>query len=116
MSFSQGKLFPFIFAALAMLSPSLAEAHSAGLDVNGWSDGFNHPLHGWDHLLVMVAVGVWAAQQRGRAGWLIPLTFVTVMATLMSRPRRATNGCPLSPGSLTRATRPSWRLVRYRMP
>jgi hydrogenase/urease accessory protein HupE len=48
--------------------------------MNGWHDGFNHPLHGWDHLLVMVAVGWWAAQQRGRAVWLIPLTFVGVMA------------------------------------
>ncbi len=80
MSFSQRRIFPLILAAVAILSPSLAEAHSAGLAVNGWSDGFNHPLHGWDHLLVMVAVGVWAAQQRGRAGWAIPVTFVTVMA------------------------------------
>jgi urease accessory protein len=37
------------------------------------------PLHGWDHLVVMIAVGLWAAQQRGRAVWLIPLTFVGVM-------------------------------------
>jgi hydrogenase/urease accessory protein HupE len=47
--------------------------------VNGWHDGFNHPLHGWDHLVVMIGVGWWAAQQRGRAVWLIPLTFVGVM-------------------------------------
>jgi hydrogenase/urease accessory protein HupE len=47
--------------------------------VNGWEDGFNHPLHGWDHLIVMIGVGWWAAQQRGRAVWLIPLTFVGVM-------------------------------------
>ncbi len=46
---------------------------------NGWHDGFNHPLHGWDHLVVMIAVGLWAAQQRGRAVWLVPLTFVGVM-------------------------------------
>jgi hydrogenase/urease accessory protein HupE len=64
---------------LAVLCPTLASAHSAGTALNGWHDGFNHPLHGWDHLLVMVAVGWWAAQQRGRAVWLIPLTFVGVM-------------------------------------
>jgi hydrogenase/urease accessory protein HupE len=64
---------------LAVLCPALASAHSAGTDLNGWHDGFNHPLHGWDHLLVMIAVGWWAAQQRGRAVWLIPLTFVGVM-------------------------------------
>jgi hydrogenase/urease accessory protein HupE len=64
---------------LAVLFPTLAHAHAAGMAVNGWHDGFNHPLHGWDHLLVMIAVGWWAAQQRGRGVWLIPLTFVAVM-------------------------------------
>src|SRR5580698_690917 len=59
--------------------PALAQAHTTGLAVNGWHDGFNHPLHGWDHLVVMIGVGWWAAQQRGRAVWLIPLTFVGVM-------------------------------------
>jgi len=62
------------------LFPVLAHAHSAGMAVNGWHDGFNHPLHGWNHLIVMIGVGWWAAQQRGRAVWLIPLTFVGVMA------------------------------------
>lgn len=38
-----------------------------------------HPLTGWDHLLAMFAVGLWAAQQRGRAVWQIPLAFVSVM-------------------------------------
>jgi hydrogenase/urease accessory protein HupE len=64
---------------LVILCPTFAHAHTAGMTVNGWQDGFNHPLHGWDHLLVMIAVGWWAAQQRGRAVWLIPLTFVAVM-------------------------------------
>ncbi|MCC6924061.1 MAG: HupE/UreJ family protein, partial [Nitrosomonas sp.] len=32
-----------------------------------WNEGFRHPLTGWDHVLVMVAVGVWAAQIRGQA-------------------------------------------------
>jgi hydrogenase/urease accessory protein HupE len=62
-----------------LLFPTLAHAHSAGMSVHGWNDGFNHPLHGWDHLIVMIGVGWWAAQQRGRAVWLIPLTFVGVM-------------------------------------
>src|SRR5208283_978235 len=62
-----------------MLVPINAHAHSAGMAVNGWHDGFNHPLHGWDHLVVMIGVGLWAAQHRGRAVWLIPLTFVGVM-------------------------------------
>ena len=65
---------------LLIFFPTLVHAHSAGGAVNGWHDGFNHPLHGWDHLVVMITVGWWAAQQRGRAVWLIPLTFVGVMA------------------------------------
>src|SRR5579872_5513526 len=65
---------------LLFLFPTLAHAHAhaGGMTGNGWHDGFNHPLHGWDHLIVMLGVGWWAAQQRGRAVWLIPLTFVAV--------------------------------------
>ncbi len=62
-----------------LLAPWSSHAHTAAGAANGWHDGFNHPLHGWDHLVVMIAVGLWAAQQRGRAVWLVPLTFVGVM-------------------------------------
>ena len=50
------------------------------LDSIGWINGFNHPLTGWDHLLTMLAVGVWAAQLRGQAVWMLPLAFVSVMS------------------------------------
>ncbi|MCX7097380.1 MAG: HupE/UreJ family protein [Methylococcales bacterium] len=50
------------------------------IDTVGWSSGFIHPLHGADHLLAMLAVGIWAAQMRGSAIWLLPLTFVGVMS------------------------------------
>src|SRR5688572_22402409 len=43
-------------ALTVILLPSLAQAHSAGHSVSGWQDGFNHPLHGWDHLLAMSIV------------------------------------------------------------
>jgi urease accessory protein len=46
----------------------------------GWSHGFSHPLMGWDHLVTMLAVGVWAAQLRGQAVWMLPLAFVGVMS------------------------------------
>jgi urease accessory protein len=42
--------------------------------------GLVQPITGIDHVLAMVAVGVLAAQFGGRALWLIPLTFVVVMA------------------------------------
>ncbi|MDA1343703.1 MAG: HupE/UreJ family protein [Proteobacteria bacterium] len=45
-----------------------------------WIHGFHHPLQGWDHLLTMIAVGIWAAQLRGVAIWMLPLTFVSVMS------------------------------------
>lgn len=46
----------------------------------GLSNGFEHPLTGWDHLLTMLAVGIWAAQLRGKAIWMLPLAFVGVMS------------------------------------
>jgi hydrogenase/urease accessory protein HupE len=69
-----------LFLLVLLLSPALTHAHTAGAAVNGWHNGFNHPLHGWDHLLAMLAVGIWAAQLRGRAVWLLPLAFVGVMS------------------------------------
>jgi len=69
-----------LIALTVILLPSLAQAHSAGDSVSGWQDGFNHPLHGWDHWLAMLAVGIWAAQQRGRAVWTVPLAFVGLMS------------------------------------
>ncbi len=62
--------------------PVLAQAHPGHdgheltWDFNG---GFTHPLSGWDHLLAMIAVGLWAAQLGGRARWLVPVAFVGVM-------------------------------------
>jgi len=42
--------------------------------------GFMHPFSGWDHLLVMLAVGLWAGKLGGPARWQLPLTFMLVMA------------------------------------
>ena len=41
--------------------------------------GFLHPFTGLDHLLVMIAVGLWAVQIGGRACWLLPTAFVGSM-------------------------------------
>ena len=49
--------------------------HAGGFDA-----GLAHPLSGVDHLIAMIAVGVWAAQLGGRAIWAVPLAFVTAMA------------------------------------
>ncbi len=54
-------------------------AHTGAGSVSGFSAGFGHPIGGADHILAMVAVGLWAAQMGGRAVWSVPLTFVTMM-------------------------------------
>jgi len=41
--------------------------------------GFMHPLSGWDHLLMMVAVGVWAAKTDQKTAWKLPLAFIVAM-------------------------------------
>ena len=63
------------FVALVALWPTTALAHSG----DGALSGFFHPLAGLDHVLAMVAVGVWAIVLGGRAIWLVPLTFVCAM-------------------------------------
>lgn len=57
-----------------------AHAHTLGVPHMDFATGFGHPLGGLDHVLAMVAVGLWAAQLGGRALWLVPLTFVLTMA------------------------------------
>ncbi|MBB59749.1 HupE/UreJ family protein [Stutzerimonas balearica] len=67
-----------LIATTLLLSPALAFAHP-GHDHAGVMSGLAHPLFGLDHLLAMLAVGLWAAQQQGAARWALPLTFVATM-------------------------------------
>jgi urease accessory protein len=67
-------------AVFLLLTSAGAHAHVIPGDVRGFGNGFAHPLHGLDHILAMVAVGFWAAQLGGRARWLVPASFVGVMA------------------------------------
>lgn len=66
--------------ATMLALPALAHAHSQSALVYDCAAGLAHPWHGWDHLAAMLAVGVWAAQLGGRARWLLPAMFVSVMA------------------------------------
>jgi urease accessory protein len=56
-----------------------ASAHSGNHLLTGFSSGLSHPLLGLDHLLAMIAIGLWAAQQGGRALWAVPLAFIGAM-------------------------------------
>ncbi len=60
--------------------PVAAMAHTGVGDTSGFVHGFSHPVSGIDHILAMVAVGIFAYQLGGRALWLVPGTFVLVMA------------------------------------
>lgn len=57
-----------------------AFAHLDPVEHGSFAAGFSHPLFGLDHILAMVAVGLWAAMQGGRATWIVPAAFVGTMA------------------------------------
>lgn len=67
-----------ILFLLALATPVLA--HPGHDPAAGLLHGFAHPFTGLDHLLAMTAAGLYAARQGGRALWLVPLSFVAMMA------------------------------------
>lgn len=70
-----------LMVSIIFLLPGEAAAH---VDVVGGSSGLNggimHPFSGIDHMLAMVAVGIWAGLLGGRFRWMIPACFVTAAA------------------------------------
>jgi urease accessory protein len=73
-------MMKFALAVLAfVLSPVTAFAHTGLGGASGIAHGFMHPLAGFDHVAVMIAVGVMAALVGGRAMWHIPAAFMTMM-------------------------------------
>lgn len=69
-----------IAAAGLMASAAPAFAHLNPDEHGSFAAGFSHPLFGFDHILVMVAVGLWAAQAGGKTLWVVPAAFVAMMA------------------------------------
>jgi urease accessory protein len=67
---------------LALLAwPILAFAHIGQGDIGGgFVSGVAHPVFGLDHVIAMVAVGIWGAQLGAPAIWVLPVTFPLVMA------------------------------------
>ncbi|MDP8568757.1 HupE/UreJ family protein [Methylophilus aquaticus] len=73
-----------LLALAAFTASTSAFAHPGhGLE-SGFAAGLMHPLTGWDHLLVMVALGIWAARRPAAQGWQLPVLFVSVMALAAS--------------------------------
>lgn len=67
-----------VFLLCLALIPGVAHAHAG--HAAGGLHGMLHPFTGLDHLCAMLAVGIWAVQTGGRATWILPATFVFVMA------------------------------------
>lgn len=73
------KLTRWIVPASLALFAGTASAHTGDHAVTGFVSGLAHPFLGLDHLFAMIAVGLWAAQQGGRALWAVPAAFVASM-------------------------------------
>lgn len=67
-------------ALLALLLPAVAFAHPGHFSVSSMATGLAHPILGFDHLLAIFALGIWAATQGKTMKWSLPLLFVLVMA------------------------------------
>lgn len=83
----KSKLGQAVLPALLLASiaaPVLAHPGHPGAEPTavGFAGGFAHPFGGFDHLMAMLAVGLWAVQQSARqprAFWLLPASFVLAM-------------------------------------
>lgn len=70
---------PLLFAIIIFL-PSSAFAHVERAQATGFITGLKHPWSGLDHILAMIAVGLWGAQLGNPAMWVLPVTFPMVMS------------------------------------
>jgi len=69
----------FLLSALLLWAPA-AHAHVQSGQAAGFVTGVGHPVSGLDHVLAMIAVGLWGAQLGAPGLWLLPVTFPMVMA------------------------------------
>ena len=86
LSFDHSRLFRvssfgfWIFFYLLLFTPSPVFAHVQQGEAASFLTGFLHPISGLDHVLAMVAVGLWGAQLGIPAIWVLPVAFPLVMA------------------------------------
>ncbi len=66
-------------ALVTVIAPALW-AHDERGQAAGLLAGLHHPISGLDHVVAMVAVGMWGAQLGAPAVWVLPVTFPMVMA------------------------------------
>ncbi len=69
-----------LLLAICLIWAQSAQAHVQQGQAVGFVTGLSHPWSGLDHILAMIAVGLWGAQLGNPALWLLPVTFPMVMA------------------------------------
>ena len=69
-----------VVIAMPALWPEIAAAHVESGQAGGFLSGLSHPVSGLDHVLAMIAVGLWGAQLGRPALWLLPVAFPIMMA------------------------------------
>jgi urease accessory protein len=69
-----------LVALVVLAWVQIAEAHVQHGDAVGFVTGFAHPISGLDHVVAMIAIGLWGAQLGAPAVWLLPVAFPMVMA------------------------------------
>lgn len=74
------KLLSLSATLVAVCLPDLAAAHTGLGRLHGLAEGFAHPFSGIDHVLAMVAAGVFAYQRGGASIWMLPTAFLGMMA------------------------------------
>ena len=67
-------------AAILIAYTSATAAHEGAGITGGFISGFLHPVLGWDHVVAMVAVGLWGAFLGSPSIWILPIVFPLVMA------------------------------------
>ena len=73
--------FKLVATAIALvLFAGVANAHQGSGSSGGFISGLLHPVFGWDHVIAMVAVGLWGAFLGNPAIWVLPVVFPLVMA------------------------------------
>jgi len=104
-----------LLAVMLALVALPALAHVQQGQAAGFLTGLSHPVSGLDHVLAMIAVGLWGAQLGAPALWLLPVTFPLVMAFggflgLLGIPLPGVEvGIALSAFALGLAVATSWR-------
>jgi urease accessory protein len=76
---TSARMWVLVVLALLAWAPA-AHAHILSGETGGFLTGLGHPVSGLDHVLAMIAVGLWGAQLGAPALWLLPVTFPMVMA------------------------------------